>query len=73
MIRIPFVSLTIRNFTGLPAPRPEPVLLPLASLGLNGLCSPFNRSPYEARSSLPAGLRAGPAVVFHPTADVIQA
>ncbi|MCD0161954.1 NUDIX hydrolase N-terminal domain-containing protein [Deinococcus sp. 6YEL10] len=24
LIRIPFVSLTIRDFTGLPAPRPEP-------------------------------------------------
>ncbi|GAA5440381.1 hypothetical protein Dcae01_01894 [Deinococcus caeni] len=23
------------------------MLLPLASLGLNGLCSPFNRSPYN--------------------------
>ncbi|GGB58646.1 hypothetical protein GCM10008019_13220 [Deinococcus soli (ex Cha et al. 2016)] len=31
LIRIPFVSPTIRNFTGLPAARPEPVSLLLAS------------------------------------------
>ena len=47
LIRIPFVSPTIRNFTGLPAPRPEPVSLLLTSLGPSGLCSPFNRSPYD--------------------------
>ncbi|MFN4252902.1 hypothetical protein, partial [Deinococcus sp.] len=28
LIRVPFVSLTIRNFTGLPTPRPEPAWLP---------------------------------------------
>ncbi|GGS32036.1 NUDIX domain-containing protein [Deinococcus knuensis] len=31
LIRIPSVSLTTRNHTGLPTPRPEFVLLPLAS------------------------------------------
>jgi stage II sporulation protein D len=34
MIRIPFVSPTIRNFTGLPAPRPEPVFLSLCGAAL---------------------------------------
>ncbi|GGR58300.1 hypothetical protein GCM10008959_20090 [Deinococcus seoulensis] len=52
VIRIPFVSLTTREGAGLPTPRPEPAFLLLAPLGLNGLCSPFNRSPYENRLCL---------------------
>ncbi|GAA5440189.1 histidine phosphatase family protein [Deinococcus caeni] len=34
LIRIPFISPTIRNFTGLPAPRPEPVSLLLCGAAL---------------------------------------
>ncbi|MFN4251330.1 hypothetical protein [Deinococcus sp.] len=41
IIRIPFVSLTIRNFTGLPAPRPEPVLFPLASARIGRVLQPI--------------------------------
>ena len=39
LIRIPFVSLTTQDSTGLPTSRPEPVFLPLAPLGLNGFVS----------------------------------
>ncbi|WP_230290669.1 IS1 transposase [Deinococcus sp. 14RED07] len=60
VIRIPFVSLTDRNTTNLPTPRPEPVSLLLASLGLNGLQRPFNRSPYESGSSGPGDLQLVP-------------
>ena len=41
VIRILFVSPTIRNFTGLPAPRPEPVLLPLASARIERALQPI--------------------------------
>ncbi|MFC6800405.1 GGDEF domain-containing protein [Deinococcus caeni] len=41
LIRIPFVSPTIRNFTGLPAPRPEPVSLPLASARIERSLQPI--------------------------------
>ena len=41
LIRIPFVSPTIRNFTGLPAPRPEPVSLLLASARIERALQPI--------------------------------
>jgi hypothetical protein len=47
IIRIPFVSLTNRDGAGLPTPRPEPVSLPLASLGTNRSCKRFIRSLYK--------------------------
>ncbi|GAA5440743.1 hypothetical protein Dcae01_02263 [Deinococcus caeni] len=41
VIRIPFISPTIRNFTGLPAPRPEPVSLLLASARIERALQPI--------------------------------
>ncbi|GAA5439009.1 hypothetical protein Dcae01_00504 [Deinococcus caeni] len=41
LIRIPFVSPTIRNVTGLPAPRPEPVSLLLASARIERALQPI--------------------------------
>ena len=41
LIRIPFVSPTIRNFTGLSAPRPEPVFLLLASARIEWALQPI--------------------------------
>ncbi|MCD0170072.1 hypothetical protein [Deinococcus sp. 23YEL01] len=52
LIRIPFVSLTIRNFTGLPAPRPEPALLPLCGAALRVASARIERSlqPIQSES-----------------------
>ncbi|BBN96657.1 magnesium or manganese-dependent protein phosphatase [Deinococcus grandis] len=74
LIRIPFVSLTIRNFTGLPAPRPETALLLLASARVERFCKPFNRSPYYFATGRPvaaliffaASFRASWAVLYLP-------
>ena len=52
MRRIPSVSFTTRNITGLLTPRPEPALLLLASTRVESLCTPFNRSPYDLESIL---------------------
>ncbi|WP_343760346.1 hypothetical protein, partial [Deinococcus depolymerans] len=68
-IRIPSVSPTIRKFTGLPAPRPEPVFLLLCEAALR-VASARIKSFHFPADVVSRGLKQE-SVLLHPGQDVL--